>query len=115
MTRPDKKWRDLSAHERKYGGIPSSTQGNKDQASLLQDYIVDFIGNNMEDDCKVWFLDLIEEWIRFNVNKRKRFDKSVASQLALLANQYMPKQRTLVAVGSDKSGASRIPLSYFGA
>jgi len=113
ITRPDKKWKDLSKPERQYGGIPSSKQGNADQAILLKSYIFDFMGQNLEEDCKVWFIDLVEEFIEFNVKKRKRFDLSVATQLALLANQYMPKQRQTVAYRSNQG--SSIDLSYFGA
>lgn len=96
MDRPDKKWKDLSDAEKKYGGIPSSKQTNNDQASLLKDYIFDYIGQDLENECKVYFDDVVKEWIKFDVTKRKVFDKTVACQLALLASQYRVKQRKTV-------------------
>lgn len=93
LTRPDKKWKQLSDFEKEHGGIPSSKQGNSDQASLMKTYIMDNIGQNLEAECKVYFKDMITEWIRFDVNKRKEFDITVAGQLALMASQYVVKQR----------------------
>ena len=93
MTRPDKKWRDLSPFEKDHGGVPASTELNKDVANLLKDYIFDFIGQNLDEDCKVYFIDMIQEWVKFDVKKRKKFDLTVACQLALLGCQYRPKQR----------------------
>ena len=101
MTRPDKKWKDLSDFEKDYGGIPSSKQGNDDQANLLKDYIFDFIGQNVENDCKVYFKDMLLEWIKFNVRKRTAFDLSVAGQLALLGSQYKVTQRKSVALNNE--------------
>jgi hypothetical protein len=101
MTRPDKKWKDLSQFEKDNGGIPASKQGNNDQATLLKDYIFDNIGVNLDQDCKTFSKERIQEWIDFDVNKRKTFDLAVADQLALLACQYNTKQRKVVGVGQD--------------
>jgi len=108
LTRPDKKWKDLSDHERDFGGIPSSEQGNKDQASLLKTYIMDNVGQNLEKECNVYFLDLVQEWVKFNVKKRKEFDLSVACQLALLASQYQIKKRRNLNIGGADEGSLSI-------
>jgi hypothetical protein len=105
MTRPDKKWKDLSQFEKDHGGIPSSKQGNNDQAMLLKNYIFDNIGVNLETDCKVYSKDRIKEWIAFDVNKRTKFDLAVADQLALLACQYNAIQRKTVSL-SQNTGLS---------
>jgi hypothetical protein len=101
MTRPDKKWKDLSQFEKDCGGVPSSKQGNNDQAMLLKNYIFDNIGVNLDQDCKVYSKTRIKEWIRFDVNKRTKFDLAVADQLALLGCQYMAKQRKVVGIGQN--------------
>lgn len=106
LRRQDKKWKDLSPDEKKYGGIPSSTQGNADQANLLKTYIMDNIGQNLDEECKVYFKDLIEEWINFNVKKRKEFDLTVSCQLAILASQYKVKQRKVVEIPEGEGGLS---------
>lgn len=96
MRRQDKKWKDLKDYEKLWGGIPSSQPVIEDQASLLKDYIVDNIGVNVEDECNVWFIELITEWIHFNLKKRKKFDLGVASGLAKMASQYQTRKRTTV-------------------
>jgi hypothetical protein len=101
MTRPDKKWKELSQFEKDCGGIPSSKQGNADQANLWKDYIIDFVGQNVETDCKIYFSDMIKELVKFNVNKRKEFDMTVAGGLALLGSQYNPKMRNPLTTNSS--------------
>lgn len=113
LTRPDKKWKDLSPFEKECGGVPSSKQGNKDQASLLKDYIFDFIGGaDVAKDCNCYFKEMIKEWKKFNVNKRKEFDTTVACQLALMGSQYKVKQRKTVNLKMQEDG---IGLDSFGA
>ncbi len=105
MRRQDKKWKDLSDAEKKYGGQPSSKEVIADHASLLKDYIVDNVGQNLEKDCKVYFKDLITEWIKFNLDKRKEFDLGVASGFAIMGTQYRVKQRKVIDMGQS-SGLS---------
>jgi len=93
LRRPDKKWKDLNDQEKLWGGIPSSKEVIGDQASGLQDYILDYIGQNLDKDCKVYFIELISEWIKFNINKRKEFDLGVASGMAKMGAQYLPPKR----------------------
>tara|TARA_R110000822_G_scaffold127454_4_gene262984 strand:- start:5848 stop:8181 length:2334 start_codon:yes stop_codon:yes gene_type:complete len=105
MTRPDKKWSKLSQFEKDHGGIPASTQLNEDVANLLKDYIFDFIGHDLENECRVYFIDMIREWVKFDVKKRKKFDLTVAGQLALLGCQYNVKQRNPIGI-QDGGGVS---------
>src|SRR5690606_13173135 len=85
--------KDLTEAEQKWGGIPSSVPVIEDQASLLKTYIFNNVGQNLDQDCKVWFADLIQEWIKFNLQKRKLFDLGVASGMALMGAQYSVKKR----------------------
>lgn len=96
MRRQDKKYKDLTDAEKIWGGIPSSTQVIEDQASLLKDYIMDYVGQNLENDCKVYFPELIKEWTNFNLKKRKEFDLGVASGMAKMGAQYEVRQRKVV-------------------
>lgn len=105
LTRPDKKWKYLSQFEKDCGGIPSSTQGNKDQASLLKDHILDFIGGeDIEKNCNCYFQPMIKEFKKFDVNKRKKFDTSVSCGLALLGSQYKIKKRKTVNIDDNSKG-----------
>lgn len=93
LRRQDKKWKNLSDSEKLWGGIPSSTETVKDQVSGIQDYVSDFVGINLENDCKVWHKDIIEELIDFIPSQRKKFDLAVASGLAIMGSQYKDKKR----------------------
>lgn len=114
MRRPDVAWKHLKPHEKLLGGIPSTKQGNDDQASLLQDYIEDFIGVNLDTEhIKCYFPEIIKEWMIFNVNKRKKFDLGVTTGGCLLASQYNPKQRK--ALSNDIIKLRGLSLDSFGA
>lgn len=113
MTRPDKKWRELSDFEKDCGGIPSSKQLNEDVANLLKDFIVDYVGQDLGNNCYVYFLDMIKEWKKFNVKKRKKFDLSVTCQLALFAIQYKVKNRKTVDIKNARK--SNFNLKSFSA
>lgn len=111
LRRQDKKWKDLSEMERLWGGIPSSTPVIEDQASLLKDYIVDNVGQDLDNECKVYHKPLIKEWINFNLKKRKEYDLGVASGMAIMAVQYRVKKR----VPFSMSGGKGVAIGYFGA
>lgn len=93
LRRQDKKWKELKDYEKAWGGIPSSTPVIQDQTSGIQDYISDFVGVDLENDCKVYFKELIQEWIDFKPNKRKEFDLGVASGMAKMGAQYKEKRK----------------------
>lgn len=93
LRRQDKKWKFLTKAEQDWGGIPSSVPVIEDQANLLKTYIFNNIGQNLDDDCKVWFPDLIHEWINFNLKKRKLYDLGVASGMAIMGAQYRVRKR----------------------
>lgn len=94
LRRQDKKWKDLTEAEQKWGGIPSSVPVIEDQANLLKTYIFNNIGgDNLSTDCKVWYSELIKEWTDFNLQKRKLFDLGVASGMAIMGAQYQVKKR----------------------
>ena len=112
MRRQDKKWRHLNDSEKLWGGMPSSTPVIEDQASLLKDYILDFVGQDLDNDCKVWFADLITEWINFDLNNRKLFDLGVASGFALMGASYRVKQRKNVEDIMQQGG---VTMGAFGA
>jgi hypothetical protein len=111
MRRQDKKWRDLSDAERLYGGMPTSKEVIADQASLLKDYIMDNVGQNLDNECKVYFKDLITEWIAFKVDKRTEFDLAVASGFAIMGSQYKVKMRKVPPINPEGG----LTLSSFGA
>lgn len=113
LRRQDKKYKDLSDQEKKIGGIPSSVPVIEDQMSGLQDYILDNIGINLEEDCKCFFKELIKELIKMDVKKRKEFDLGVAAGMAKMGSQYKVKQRKPVDFFNNKEHT--LSMSMFGA
>ena len=112
MRRQDKKQKYLTDAEKLYGGMPTSKEVVADQASLLKDYIVDYVGQNLDNDCKIYFKDLITEWIGFNLDKRTEFDLGVASGFAIMGSQFKVKQRKVLNFNNDEK---HISISDFGA
>jgi len=111
MRRPDKKWKDMSFQEKKYGGLNANKWTIGDMASLLQDYIDEFIGIDMEHENRVWDIDLVVDWMKFKINDREKFDLSVASMLALMGAKHGVKQRFSVPEKDRK----QLNLSIFSA
>ena len=111
--RRNKKWKDLTKAEQTWGGIPSSTNVIQDQTSLIQDYISDFVGINLENDCKVYHKELIQEWIDLKPNKRKEFDLGVASGMAIMGARYKDKRR--YSDSEDNRKTNGLSFSSFGA
>jgi len=98
MNRPDKLWNKLSVAEREVGGIPNSSEDIKQaHAAAIEMYIQDHIGFQQDGtvgDC--YFNELLNDWSRFDINKRTKHDASISSGLAIMANNrhlYSPNAK----------------------
>jgi hypothetical protein len=95
MNRPDKVFAKLSATERELGGIPNSSEDIKQaHASAIESYIEKFIGMDTlgtyrpcDDIGTMPFIRTLEDWAKFDINNRTKFDASISSGLAIMANQ----------------------------
>jgi hypothetical protein len=100
MNRPDKVWNKLSVAEREIGGIPNSSEDIKQaHASAIESYITSYVG--LQEDGSfgnIEFNRTLNDWARFDINKRTQFDATISSGLAIMAcnrHLYEPKaQRT---------------------
>jgi len=97
MNRPDKHYNKLSKTERELGGIPNSSEDVKQaHAAAIESYIEEHIGFKNEDemgDCV--FTRTLEDWAKFDISNRTKFDASISSGLAIMATQkhlYTPQQ-----------------------
>ena len=94
MNRPDKIWNKLSVAEREIGGIPNSSEDIKQShAAAIECYINDYVGLNEEEVGDMYFQRTLEDWARFDINKRTKHDASISSGLAIMAcnkNKYKP-------------------------
>jgi len=104
MNRPDKQFNKLSRTEKELGGIPNSSEDVKQShASAIESYIEKHIGldmsgayRDMDDMGTMPFPKTLEDWARFDINNRTKFDASISSGLAIMANQkhsYLPEQK----------------------
>ena len=87
MNRPDKIWKKLSVAEKEVGGIPNSSEDIKQaHASAIEMYINDHVGHIGDGNYgTVYFNELLNDWAKFDINKRTKHDASISSGLAIMA------------------------------
>ena len=94
MNRPDKVWNKLSVTEREIGGIPNSSEDVKQaHAAAIESYIETYVGMKDGQLGDMYFQKTLEDWARFDINKRTKHDASISSGLAIMAcnkNLYKP-------------------------
>jgi hypothetical protein len=98
MNRPDKVWNKLSVAEKEVGGIPNSSEDIKQaHAAAIEMYIQDHVGMKQDGTFgDLYFNALLNDWSKFDINKRKKYDASISSVLAIMANNrhlYAPNAK----------------------
>lgn len=104
INRPDKQMAKLTKTERELGGIPNSSEDVKQaHASAIESYVEKFVGLDLEAKYRdpeemgtMPFTRTLEDWARFDINDRTKFDASISSGLCIMANQkhlYMPEKK----------------------
>ena len=104
MNRPDKQFNKLSKTERELGGIPNTSEDVKQShASAIESYIEKYVGLDLSEQFRpmdemgsMYFTRTLEDWARFDINKRTKFDATISSGLAIMANQkhlYTPVKK----------------------
>jgi hypothetical protein len=88
MNRPDKVWNKLSVAEKEVGGIPNSSEDIKQaHAAAIEMYIQDHVGMKKDGTFgDLYFNRLLNDWAKFDINKRTKFDATISSGLAIMAN-----------------------------
>jgi hypothetical protein len=98
MNRPDKVWNKLSSAEREIGGIPNSSEDIRQaHAAAIESYISQHVGH-IEDGQygNIIFNTTLNDWAKFDINKRTKFDAAISSGLAIMAcnrHLYTPKPK----------------------
>ena len=124
MNRPDKRFNKLSKTERELGGIPNTSEDVKQShASAIESYIEKYIGldfsgtyRDSDDMGDMFFQRTLEDWAKFDISNRTKFDAAISSGLAIMANQkhlYTPtKQNSKISINfaryNNKSSLSQI-------
>tara|TARA_B100001250_G_C19726108_1_gene756117 strand:- start:308 stop:1345 length:1038 start_codon:yes stop_codon:yes gene_type:complete len=104
LNRPDKHYTKLSRSEKELGGIPNSSEDVKQShAAAIESFIekhvgLDFTGTYRDADAMgtMPFNRTLEDWARFDISNRTKFDATISSGLAIMANQkhmYTPEQK----------------------
>jgi len=96
MNRPDKIWNKLSVTEKEIGGIPNSSEDVKQaHAAAIESYINTYVGQLPTGDYgDIYFNNTLNDWAKFDINKRTKFDAAISSGLAIMAcnrHLYAPK------------------------
>ena len=109
MNRPDKIYNKLSVAEREIGGIPNSSEDIKQaHAAAIESYIENYVGLSENGYGDMYFQRTLEDWAKFNINNRTKFDATISSGLAIMAcnkNKYTPvniQQRDPVNISFKK-------------
>ena len=125
MNRPDKHRNKLSTTEKELGGIPNSSEDVKQaHAAAIESYIEKYVGMDMEGQFRqedemgeMFFTRTLLDWAKFNINNRTKYDATISSGLAIMANQkhlYQPqvqkqsKIRINFAQYSNKGNVSQL-------
>jgi|TARA_R110001592_G_scaffold75852_7_gene229518 hypothetical protein len=100
MNRPDKVWNKLSIAEKEIGGIPNSSEDIKQaHAAAIEMYINDHVGHLGDGNYgSMYFNETLNDWARFDINKRTKFDAAISSGLAVMGcnrHLYSPKGPTV--------------------
>ena len=104
VNRPDKTYTKLSKTEKELGGIPNTSEDVKQaHASAIESYIEKYVGMDIdgtfrEDDAMgtMPFVRTLEDWAKFEINNRTKYDASISSGLAIMACQkhlYTPQKK----------------------
>lgn len=104
INRPDKQLAKLTKTERELGGIPNSSEDVKQaHASAIESYIEKYVGLDLEAKYRdpeemgtMPFTRTLEDWAKFDINDRTKFDASISSGLCIMANQkhlYIPEKK----------------------
>jgi len=86
MNRPDKVWNNLSITEKEIGGIPNNSEDIKQaHASAIESYVESNVGLLQHGYGSMYFNKTLNDWSRFNINNRTKYDASISSGLAIMA------------------------------
>lgn len=94
MNRPDKIWNKLSPTEKEIGGIPNSSEDMiQAHSAAIETYIDKNVGLLETGYGSMYFQRTLEDWAKFDLRNRGKFDASISSGLAIMAcnrNLYKP-------------------------
>ena len=116
MNRPDKLWNKLSTAEKEVGGIPNSSEDIKQShAAAIEMYIQGHVGMKLDQSHgNMYFNDTLQDWAKFDINNRTKYDATISSGLAIMAcnrhlyapNANVEKQKLNINIARYKNDGS---------
>jgi len=96
MNRPDKMYNKLSVAEKEIGGIPNSSEDIRQaHAAAIETYINNYVGERPTGSYgDMYFNNTLNDWAKFDINKRTKYDAAISSGLAIMAcnrHLYTPR------------------------
>ena len=120
MNRPDKIWNKLSVAEKEVGGIPNSSEDIKQaHAAAIEMYIQDHVGLLQSGNYgSMYFNRTLNDWSKFDINKRTKYDATISSGLAIMAcnrhlyrpNPLREKQKINISIAKYRNDGSTSKL-----
>jgi len=120
MNRPDRTWNKLSTAEKEIGGIPNSSEDIKQaHAAAIEMYIQNYIGVKPDGSYGTcYFNKTLQDWAKFDINNRTKFDAAISSGLAIMAcnrnlyrpNPIMKKEKLNLSIAKYKQSGMRSKL-----
>jgi hypothetical protein len=95
MNRPDKHTNQLSKTEIEIGGIPNTSEDIKQtHASCIESYVEQYVGFDTEGTYRdpeeignMYFIRTLEDWAKYDISNRTKYDASISSGLAIMATR----------------------------
>ena len=120
MNRPDRVWNKLSTAEKEVGGIPNSSEDIKQaHAAAIEMYIQDHVGMKQDGTHgDIYFNRTLNDWAKFDINNRTRFDAAISSGLAIMAcnrhlyrpNAEVKREKLNISIAKYKNKGMRSKL-----
>ena len=87
MNRPDRLWNKLSTTEKEIGGMPNSSEDIiQAHAAAIEMYIDSYVGLNSDGNYgSMYFNKTLQDWSKFDINNRTKYDAAISSGLAIMA------------------------------
>ena len=87
INRPDKLWNKLSVTEKEIGGVPNSSEDMKQaHAAAIEMYVDKYVGLQPDGSYGSMYFDrTLNDWARFEINNRTKYDAAISSGLAIMA------------------------------
>jgi hypothetical protein len=95
MNRPDKEFSKLSKTEKELGGIPNTSEDVKQtHADSIASWVEEYVGYDRSGEYRpedeigdMPFTETLLDWANFDISNRTKYDASISSGLAIMANR----------------------------